>query len=168
MIMTVLAVLPSPEQVKAVRKAAARGIRPAIIGERVFGTRTQAHLVHKILANPTAFSRDVDDVAVDRAFGGDPDVWANLTHLEKRIVLARVLERRRRELAVNKEWSEFYKKARNGATHSDRRKGDQPFPYSFHTPPWAVELVKASGFASFESLMDKARLLERRGGQVAV
>ena len=167
--MTVLNILPSPEQVKAVRKAAARGVRPATIAERVFGSgRGHHNLVRQIIEDPSRFSHDVDDVAVERALLGDPGVWDSLTHLEKRVVLQRALDRRRVELAENQEWSEFYRRHRNGATHSDRRKGDQPFPHSFHAPVWAEDLVKAAGFGTFARLSETARRAERRGGRVAV
>jgi hypothetical protein len=55
----------------------------------------RAHARAKVdyfLLNLWRFSPDIDEVAIERAYDGDREVWLTLTHYERRIVLDRLLE----------------------------------------------------------------------------
>lgn len=84
--------LPSADEVRSVQGFHRAGWKPGAIARKVFGADAHAKVVREIIATPEMYDPYVDQVAVSRALQGDRNVWASMTHYERREALLRYQE----------------------------------------------------------------------------
>ena len=91
----VLRRLPSPARSQTIVDGLRKGTPPLVIG-KTLDRRCASNalkLISAIAKDVDAFDTYIDDVAVDRAYGGDKAVWVALTHYERRACVDRLLGR---------------------------------------------------------------------------
>jgi len=91
----VLRRLPAPARAQAIVDGLRQGTQPLVIGKRLDRrcASNALKLINAIAKDVDAYDTYVDEVAVDRAYGGDRAVWVALTHYERRACVDRLLSR---------------------------------------------------------------------------
>jgi len=91
----VLRRLPSPARSQTIVDGLRKGTPPLTIG-KALDRRCASNalkLINAIAKDVDAYDTYVDEVAVDRAYGGDRAVWVALTHYERQACVDRLLGR---------------------------------------------------------------------------
>jgi len=91
----VLRRLPSPARSQTIVDGLRQGTPPLTIG-KTLDRRCASNalkLINAIAEDVDAYDTFIDEVAVDRAYGGDKAVWVALTHYERRACVDRLLSR---------------------------------------------------------------------------
>lgn len=134
----VVKVLPSREKASEIAELIKLGWSDRDIVDKVFG-RHGAELtttVRNVRRDGHAFDTDIDEVAVARALQGDAEVWAGLTHYERREVMLAIYARREveREEDLDDARQLRQKSGQFNYVHPHGR-----------TPEWLVTLADAAG-----------------------
>jgi len=155
---------PGADQVDAVLDHHRGGLTTGLIAGLV-GLNTR--VVRVVIDEPERFDEYVDEIAVERCLSGEHGLWERMTYAERNAVLGRALERRRRELRANREWTPIVKGAGKFGMLNKQGTGPSMFPFEECEPAWLVSLARATGFRDCRDLLDRARLDEKRREQAS-
>ena len=87
--------LPNPERAQLIVDALRKGTPPLVIGKQLDRRNPYNPLptIGRIAKEVDAYDTFIDEVAVDRAYGGDRAGWVALTHYERRACVDRLIGR---------------------------------------------------------------------------
>jgi len=94
-VVAVLRRLPKPERAQTIVDGLRKGTPPLTIGKALDKqcASNALKLINAIAKDVDAYDTFIDEVAVDRAYGGDRAVWVALTHYERQACVDRLLGR---------------------------------------------------------------------------
>lgn len=139
--------LPSPEKVAEVRDLLELGFEVGDIVVKVFGDEDPGGTYHRavfgIINDPHGYDTDIDEIAVARALQGDREVWASLTHYERREVMIQIYDRRELEEAENAADREGF-----DPKVWCKQKGWQYAAPIERIPDWLIKIAEAAGWTA--------------------